>query len=401
MDAGALPKSLQGRPCFYDRWRVAHCAQRGEHIVFMGDSLTRYQWLALAASFHRGVELSNAEFPSLVKEREWRHWMPFYRGSNERLAPNGKCDCHRTFARPVGSKTVENRYFWLPEHGMLNLSFIQVLNPEAILGHWTPGVPFNDERHRAGVHEEFAPLWRMHWAECIEKVVARMQPPPTVLVLNMGQWGAPPNSSYLDGIAAIARRVAPRVLWKTTTRMRKSGSTKWLRTDLMARRAFNEVFDAARLTRGLAHRDYWDSRHFLPHVYNHLNTALLRQLYGPPIQCEEFNHGKCSHFGLPMKAGDPELPLSEAERDAVVAASAPMEGWPGVARRNPASWNALQTLLWADALGATHNAKEFAVRGLNGSTLLGLLQQSSRLMEVGITPASARMLASTAARHTP
>jgi hypothetical protein len=210
MEAAALPSEVRTRPCYYDSARIARCAKRGEHIVFMGDSLTRYQWLALAASFHRGVELSDAEFPSLVKEREWRHWMPFYNGSTEALKPNGRCDCHRSFAKPVGSKTIENRFFWL-SGGALNLSFIQVLNPEAILGTWLPVGPLSDERHRAQLHDEFAPRWRMRWAECIAQVVAQMQPPPTVLLLNMGQWGPPPNASYLEDIYAVARRAAPRM----------------------------------------------------------------------------------------------------------------------------------------------------------------------------------------------
>ena len=94
-EAQRLPPSVRGRPCYYDAHRVAHCAQPNEHIVFMGDSLTRYQWLALATSFHQRVELSDVEFPSMVKEREWRHWMPFYNGSTERLKPHSRCDCHR------------------------------------------------------------------------------------------------------------------------------------------------------------------------------------------------------------------------------------------------------------------------------------------------------------------
>ena len=362
-----LPPALRGRPCYYDRWRVAHCARAGEHIVFMGDSLTRYQWLALAASFHRRVELSGTEFPSLVKEREWRHWMPFYNGSTERLAPNSRCDCHRSFARPVGSKTVENRYFWL-DGERLNLSFVQVLTPEAVLGHWMPTGDLSDERHRAHIHPDFGPRWRLSWQRCMREVVAKLQPPPTVLVLNMGLWSGPPNASYAAELERTARAVAPRVVWKTTTRMRKSGPSKWLRTDLLPRRVFREVFDAARLTRGLGARDYWDPRHFHPHVYNHLNAALLRQLYGPPTQCDDFNHGRCAKGVAPTATSAP----LEPERAEAVAAAQPAEGWAGVASRPPSQWNSLQTMLWLDSLGIEYDAKALANRGVNGTTLLDL-----------------------------
>ena len=402
MEAAAFPSEVRTRPCYYDSARIARCAKRGEHIVFMGDSLTRYQWLALAASFHRGVELSDAEFPSLVKEREWRHWMPFYNGSTEALKPNGRCDCHRSFAKPVGSKTIENRFFWL-SGGALNLSFIQVLNPEAILGTWLPVGPLSDERHRAQLHDEFAPRWRMRWAECIAQVVAQMQPPPTVLLLNMGLWGPPPNASYLEDIYAVARRAAPRVVWKTTTRMRKSGPTKWLRTDMLARRTFREIFDAARLTRSLSSRDYWDARHFVPHVYNHLNAALLRQLYGQPVQCEEFNHGRCSRSKPvlatnarvrgapapgPLLASSADDTMSEAERAASVSSATPEQGWTGVLERPPTEWNTLQTILWLDFLGVSFDAKEFANRSINASSMRELLELS-RHAELGM-PQGAR-----------
>ena len=392
-----LPPSLRGRPCYYDGHRVAHCARPGEHIVFMGDSLTRYQWLALAASFHRRVELSDQEYPSLVKEREWRHWMPFYNGSTDALMPNSRCDCHRTFARPVGSKTVENRYFWMerpPSNGrggrsgrnahaarqLLNLSFVQVLTPETIFGHWTPTGANSDERLREGIHPEFAPRWRMNWLQVMREVVAKLQPPPTVLLLNMGLWSGPPNASYAAELARVAHSIAPRVVWKTTTRMRKSGPTKWLRTDLVPRRIFREVFDAARLTRGLIDRDYWDPRHFQPRVYNNLNAALLRQLYGPPTQCDEFSHGRCLRGREPTPASAP----SEIERAEVAAAANPAEGWSGVATRHPADWNPLQTMLWVDALGISYDAKQFANRNINGSALLALSPAGFDELGVGV-----------------
>ena len=390
----AFPAQVRGRPCYYDRDRVARCAQRGEHIVFMGDSLTRYQWVALAAAFHRGVELDDAEFPSLVKEREWRHWMPFYNGSTEALKPNSKCDCHRSFARPVGSKTIENRYFWSRD-GLLNMSFIQVLNPESILGTWAPAGPLHDEQHRAQIHDRFQPRWRMRWAECIENIVAKLQPKPTVLLLNMGMWGPPPNASYLTNILASARQAAPRVLWKTTTRMRKSGPTKWLRTDMLARRTFVEIFDAARLTAMLSDRDYWDARHFVPHVYNHLNAALLRQLYGSPVACDEFNHGRCSRSAVVIPQAPPgsESGTDEATRAITIREAHPAEGWSGITTRHPTRWSALQTMLWVDSTSLSYDPKLFANLGINGSTLVTMLQQS-RTADIGITRGDATRMTS-------
>ena len=130
----SLPSEVASKPCYYDALRTAHCVKKaGEHIVFMGDSLTRYQWVALATSLLRGHELSATEFPSSVIEREWRHWTQFYNGSTVRLEPNTRCDCHRSYAKPVGSKTIENRYFWTAD-GNVNLTYIAVLDPSNLIG---------------------------------------------------------------------------------------------------------------------------------------------------------------------------------------------------------------------------------------------------------------------------
>ena len=296
----ALPAAERDTPCYLDASRTAHCAKRGEHIVFMGDSITRYQWLALATSFHRGYELPGAprhpnmrhgrcdpnarargartltqclagadsEFPSSVIEREWRHWMQFFNGTNERLLPSGRCDCHRTYARPVGSKTVENRYYWTDD-GALNLTFINVLSLEMpVVGNWAPFAPLDEPHLREAVHPTFAPHWSRNWTAAIEDVVRQLRPPPTVLILNTGLWQELPTDAYARELRAAAERAAPRVIWKTTTRMRKGGPTRWMRTDLRARRVFAELYDSAYLTRHAAFSDFWDPRHFLPRVYN-------------------------------------------------------------------------------------------------------------------------------------
>ena len=167
----SLPRAVSHLPCYYDARRTAHCVKTpGEHIVFMGDSLTRYQWVALAQSFARGYELSAEEFPSSVIEREWRHWTQFYNGSTQRLEPHTRCDCHRSYAKPVGSKTIENRYFWTAD-GQLNLTYIAVLDPSNLIGSWAPYAPLDRDALRRGVHPTFEPRWRMNWTEAIRRVV--------------------------------------------------------------------------------------------------------------------------------------------------------------------------------------------------------------------------------------
>ena len=67
----------------------------------------------------------------------------------------------------------------------------------------------------------------------------------------LDEWQPLVLISLGSSLLAAAQRAAPRVLWKTTTRMRKGGPTKWLRTDSLARRVFPEIYDAAFHTRGV------------------------------------------------------------------------------------------------------------------------------------------------------
>jgi hypothetical protein len=78
----------------------------------------------------------------------------------------------------------------------------------------------------------------MDWVHCLRTVVAKLTPPPTVRILNSGQWMGELNASFANALASAAAAVAPSVLWKTTTRLRGASRYAWLRTDLSARRAF-------------------------------------------------------------------------------------------------------------------------------------------------------------------
>ena len=76
-------------------------------------------------------------------------------------------------------------------------------------------------------------------------------------------------------------------------------SSVWQHVDRPARRAFGEIFDAAYLTRDLRASSYSDSRHLKASALAMLNSALLRQLYGPEAgerRCAYFTKGRCKLF---------------------------------------------------------------------------------------------------------
>lgn len=291
----------------------------------------------------------------------------------------------------------------------ISLRFAGADAPERpILGTWLPGD--TDESLRAP-HAEYSPRWELPITELLRQVVPRLQPPPTVLIINNGQWGTL-EASELAHIAAAATAAAPRVIWKTTTMLRRRQQGQepqqrqqaWRAVDVSARRIFPECFDAARLTGALRPRDFWDQRHFVPWVYGSLNAALLRQLYGPPRQCLMHSHGRCHRSALleaesvpvlpatgagtprvqttgggaredapmtsPMEVPPPQdedehddraegvrsgllraWPHGEAARARIVRDSLdPASSWLGVLMQPPSRWSILQAILWVDSV---------------------------------------------------
>ena len=175
----------------------------GEHIVYMGDSLERFEWLALALSLKRGWELGG-ELPSPLVSSEWPKWSDFFRGTTAMLAPHVRCDCFRrddvrNRTHPLWMRQLlENRYFWIP--GVLNLTLIGAYNLNAVQGGWVPGDP---DANRAGPHAAFAARWRYNWSETIRRVVAKLEPPPTALVMNAGHWGRFRESELAEIVAVL------------------------------------------------------------------------------------------------------------------------------------------------------------------------------------------------------
>lgn len=108
-------------------------------LVFMGDSLTRYQYLSLAyrLRYRRWFD-PNITVNNLVSAHSFHHplhpkedWNEFFLQSNRILHPMEICDCLRSHD---GSVVLERRYFYDEEHNNM-LVYINMNGKETSPGH--------------------------------------------------------------------------------------------------------------------------------------------------------------------------------------------------------------------------------------------------------------------------
>lgn len=132
----------------------------GAHILFMGDSLSRYFYLSLAHFIGKGhwgpkyAKVTHPSYPhSIVSEKDFKNWGSFYAVTNAMLNDPTQsyyeiCDCFRDDAVEWIDRSVcvngfcsqqescmENRYFrQYSKQGLVRLSYFQFYGPMPMRG---------------------------------------------------------------------------------------------------------------------------------------------------------------------------------------------------------------------------------------------------------------------------
>ena len=194
----------------------------GEHIVMLGDSTMRYQYLNLAFLLKEGRKPAGEE-QRLEFEAGWKCpdddcsnlkggddvFKAFFNGTMALVGD--ECDCWRdSRSFPI---VIENRYYSRPAG--VHLTTMQLLGRRNLTGNWLPG----DDEGLRELQSDYAPRWSFGLVDLLERVVSPLK--PTVVVINMGlhltadrptldedEWTA------LAGWAARSSGV--RLVWKTT-----------------------------------------------------------------------------------------------------------------------------------------------------------------------------------------
>lgn len=315
---------------------------RNLHILFMGDSLTRYQYLDLVYFLsHNGTWNGATPSPpisssgesqsggasersenvgnytnNLVIGRAHDSWNDFFVNTNAALAPFERCDCFRTQEEVSPSNTIENRYFYDAARNN-SVVYLQKFGDWPWRTSWKAEEAFrgsneddsdngddddddnNQSRRRRNDNSgptiqnisQLKPIYTSNWIGAIQNFVCHLHPKPDVFIFNEGLWDK--NNDLVDDdlqydIVRALSDCGVRSMFKTTTKKRREeGEQQRLQHYYYGDLAEYEI-QLCQLVdlcldvswTGLVPRDmYWDARHFLPLPYTLLNLHLLSVLY--------------------------------------------------------------------------------------------------------------------------
>ncbi|KAI9199484.1 uncharacterized protein BJ171DRAFT_214606 [Polychytrium aggregatum] len=244
-------------------------------IIFIGDSVTRYQYLSLAYRLSHGhwqFEEPGFNKTTEIIDRDWHDWERFMRGTNALLKGNEVCDCYRngTWDWTKTVEYIENRYFKTPHYTM---TFFQAYDDRPGVCH-TKGRLFPEK----GAPYFDAPL---DWCYTIPALLDHIDKTygQSIIVLNLGIHG----SDYVKWATAFARhstRSGSILIWKQTTpssdgRMPESKDFELFNIFKSSKVV---VMPTWRMLTDLYNADnsavFYDRVHFLPHINKLMNQKL-------------------------------------------------------------------------------------------------------------------------------
>ena len=252
------------------------------HLVLIGDSLTRYQYLSLAHFFRYGEWYDSALDASsyLVNEHTFESWDEFYLHTSMHLSPLEQCDCHRSEEWDAGT-IYENRYFY--DHARNNsVVYLQKFGNIPFQSHWQPGSNVNmPHPPRNGVlldkEQDIVgpPVFTGGWVEILSDFVPKLEPKPTHIVLNSGLWGPGgfDKKEQMADVLTTLQQNGMKGIYKTTTR-KSAKELEWYEKYLC--RHMTACLDMT-FTSDIEAEPTWDKNHFYHRTYEKANKMLLNE----------------------------------------------------------------------------------------------------------------------------
>lgn len=261
-----------------------------EGIRFMGDSLTRYQYLNLVHFLATGNWTSDTTMPNENEER-FSSWDEFYRITNLRLQGREICDCQR-----ANGLRMENRYY---EHGQIMISYNQIFGlSDEILVNDLQLLNKSSCKHSAcqqglclpgacGSSQSLKNLGTISTPGALQKIFELF--PSSDIFFNAGLWWIssekkstfPTMKGHFSEEVFNARKsgVKSRFHWKMTTESAAKSHPEYnFAKDLVDSATVDDIFDSLSITSPVFlnfPEMRWDAVHFETDIYVGLNLALI------------------------------------------------------------------------------------------------------------------------------
>lgn len=253
---------------------------KNKHLILLGDSLTRYQYLDLVhlVTFQNYLEDSTTLNP--VNEHTFSDWNLFYNVTNQNLAPYEKCDCFRDNNLHDERMEFENRYYFNPIHNISITYLMFTGRYDTLKGHWYDTGDF--ETYREPSDHFFPAFWTGSLFDKSDWLLTLSPYPTHILVMNVGHH---PQKSFSD--VALAKDTIrfletkfSTVIWKTTSYAVGQDKPR-AHDEAICAVSSTHCLDLS-WTKNIDSSCYWDDKHFFAPVYNYINSQmieLLRTLY--------------------------------------------------------------------------------------------------------------------------
>jgi hypothetical protein len=247
---------------------------RNLHLAMIGDSVSRFQYIALAHFLHYGRHVRNRDRPQKLILRPNGMNDTFYDLHKVLLHPNEQCDCIRT-VKWNPSISVDNRYYYDPVRNN-SLTFLLKYGSLEAHGRWAPADVH--ESHNQSF-EQGTFVWNGNWSAAFRHLDA-IRPRPNYVVFNAGHH---PNRMYdsaiQDDITRTLQELHMLGIYKYTTCSKGNRRSQQHTTheDAMCARMEHRCIEY-NWTCSLDPSNYYDKFHLRPDMNQRMNEELLAYL---------------------------------------------------------------------------------------------------------------------------
>ena len=190
----------------------------GKTITFIGDSLTRYQYLNLIHFFHTNSWIQRNN--ELANEKLWESWEDFHHVTNFRFGCQEICDCYRKDTQR------ENRHYYDFEYNFTINFYFNVLTPMGANYLSSGSIAASIERQCKSIselhsqHSKYIPNTLKVFNNIFDFLTQMIQPnKPDFLIFNSGfhTREIQNNDEFRDKFIRLAKNSSHHFIWKTTT----------------------------------------------------------------------------------------------------------------------------------------------------------------------------------------